>query len=246
MTSSVNKKEDISNAKRFISSYNSIDYAIRAKYNLSRSMGFSELIRRAVSLSYVIRKYEDDLIDYGRLRNSIIHGSDDYIIAEPHTEVVEHIEYIEKLITAPPNALQSVCRRDVICIPSNTCMREVIKKIAETSYSNLPVYCGNELIGVANGQKILDSLGKYLITGGDEKFFLDAVKIEDMLSKIENSNYYALAPASLTVDEALSKFHDNSKLLAILVTKNGGTKEKPLGIITGTDVLKLNEMIEKI
>ena len=240
------KQDKNSNARRFIASYNNIDYSIRSKYNLNRSMGFSELIRKAVSLSYVIRKYEDDLIDYGRLRNAIIHGNDDYIIAEPHKEVVEHIEMLEKLITAPPNALETVCRRDVLCIPANLSMREVIVKIAESTYSNLPVYNGNELIGVANGQKILDSLGRYLITGGDEKFFLDAVKIEDMLSKIENSNYYEIASADLTVDEALVKFHNNSKLLAIIVTKSGSTKERPLGIITGTDVLTLNKMLESI
>ena len=57
-------------------------------------MGFSDLIRKAASLNYTIRKYEDDLIDYGRLRNAIIHNSDDFVIAEPHDSVVENIEHI--------------------------------------------------------------------------------------------------------------------------------------------------------
>lgn len=239
------EKKDLSNAKRFLQAYNNIDYAIRTRYNLNRSMGFSELIRRSVALNYIVRKYEDDLIDFGRLRNAIVHGNEDYIMAEPHYEVVEQIEKIERLLTTPPKALETVCRRDVLTISCDKSMREAIILIASSSYSNIPVFNNqNEIIGVANGQKILDSFGKYLITGGKADIFLDNVKIEDMLSKIENSNYYIFANKDLTVEQALEFFHNNSKLLAILVTKNGGAKEKPLGIITGTDVIKMNSILE--
>lgn len=239
------EKKDLSNAQRFLQSYNNIDYTIRTRYNLNRSMGFSELIRRSVALNYIVRKYEDDLIDFGRLRNAIVHGNEDYIMAEPHYEVVEQIEKIERLLTAPPKALETMCRRDVLTISSGKSMREAIILIASSNYSNIPVFDNSgEIIGVANGQKILDALGKFLITGGKADVFLDNVKIEDMLSKIENSNYYVFANKDLTVEEALEFFHNNSKLLAILVTKNGGAKEKPLGIITGTDVIKMNSILE--
>ena len=239
------EKKNLSNSRRFISSYNNIDYTIRTRYNLNRSMGFSELIRRSVALNYIVRKYEDDLIDFGRLRNAIIHGNEDYVMAEPHIDVVEQIEKIERLLTAPPLALDTVCRRDVLSISADKSMKDVILLIASSSYSNIPVYNeNNEIIGIANGQKILDSFGKYLLAGGKCETFLNNVKIEDMLSKIENSNYYAFANKDLTVEEALEFFHNNSRLLAILVTKNGGAKERPLGIITGSDVIKMNNILE--
>ena len=124
-------------------------------------------------------------------------------------------------------------------------MREVITLIASSNYSNLPVFNDeNEIIGIANGQKMLDSFGKFLLSGGNETAFLDSVKIEDMLSKLENSNYYAFANKEVTVEQALALFHQNSKLLAVLVTENGGAKEKPLGIMTGSDVLKMNKILE--
>ena len=85
------------NAMRFLSAFNNIDYAIKSRYNFNRSMGFSEAVRRAVAFNYTIRKYEDDLVGYGRLRNAIVHSNEDYVIAEPHIEVVEKIEKIEKL-----------------------------------------------------------------------------------------------------------------------------------------------------
>ena len=233
------------NAMRFLNAFNNIDYAIKTRYNMSRSMGFAEAVRKAVAYNFTIRKYEDDLITFGRLRNSIIHVNEDYIIAEPHLEIVEKIEKIEKLLTTPPRALDTVARRDVLTVHCSKSMREVIKLIASSSYSNLPVFNDdNEIVGIANGQKILDSFGKYLIAGGKSESFLDSVKIEDMLSDIENSNYYAFANKEITIEQALLLFHQNSKLLAILVTENGGAREKPLGIMTGSDVLKMNKILE--
>ena len=234
-----------SNAMRLLSAFNNIDYTIKTRYNMNRSMGFSEAVRKAVAFNYTVRKYEDDLISYGRLRNAIVHDNGDFVIAEPHTDVVEKIEKIEKLLTTPPRALDVVARRDVLTVNSSKSMRDVIMLIAESNYSNIPVFNDeNEIIGIANGQKILDSFGKYLLAGGKSDVFLDSVKIEDMLSKIENSNYYAFANQDITVEQALSLFHQNSKLLAILVTKNGGAKEKPLGILTGGDALKMNKILE--
>lgn len=241
----VQDKVERSNSLRFLSAFNNIDYAIKTRYNLNRSMGFSEAVRKAVSYNFTVRKYEDDLISYGRLRNAIVHDNGDFTIAEPHIDVVEKIEKIEKLVTTPPRALDSVAHRDVLTVHSSKSMREVIELIASSGYSNLPVYDDdNEIIGIANGQKILDAFGKYLITGGKSEEFLDYVKIEDMLYKIENSDYYAFANKEITVEQALSMFHKNQKLLAILITSNGGAKEKPLGIMTAADVLKMNKILE--
>lgn len=234
-----------SNAKRFLDAYNNIDYALKARYDLNRSMGFSELIRKSVPVNYVIRKYEDELVDYGRLRNAIIHNSnEDYIIAEPHDKVVEKIEHIEKLLTTPPLALESVAQKQVVTTLAGKSMREVITLIASTGFSNIPVYREKILLGVANGQKILHSFGQYLLAGGNEKTYLDNVQIEDMLSSLENSYYYCVKKADCTIEEALDEFDKNHKLLAILFTKNGELTELPLGIMTGANVVEAQHILE--
>ncbi len=234
-----------SNSMRFLAAFNDIDYAIKTRYNFNRSMGFSEAVRKAVAYNYTVRKYEDDLIGYGRLRNAIVHGNDDFVIAEPHIDVVEKIEKIQRLLTTPPRALETIARRDVLLVEADKSMREVIMMISSSGYSNIPVRnAKGEIIGIANGQKILDSFGKYLIAGGKPNVFLDSVKIEDMLSKLENSDYYAFANKDITVEQTLMLFHQNSKLLAVLVTENGGAKEKPLGIMTAADVIRMNKILE--
>lgn len=238
--------EEKSRAERFIDCFNKVDYSLRTKYNFNRSMGFSELIRRTVPLNYIVRKYEDDLIDYGRLRNAIIHNSrEEIIIAEPHEEVVEKFEKIESLINKPARVIDSVGRRDVLSVDASKSMEEVIRLIARSHYSNLPVYKDNKLIGIANGQKIIDAFGTFLESGGKAKVFLENVKIEDMLSKIQNSDYYLVKPITLTVEEALEEYHKNPKLLAILITHNGEETEIPLGIVTTGDVISMNAILDQ-
>lgn len=236
--------EEKTRAERFIDAFNSIDYSLRARYGLNRSMGFSDLIRKCVSLNYVVRKYEDDLIDYSRLRNAIVHqGNKDFIIAEPHENIVAQIEKIENLINIPPKVID-ICRRDVLSAKSGTSMEDMIKLISSSKYSNIPIYKDSTLVGIANGQKILDAFGQYLISGGKAQTFLKHMQIEDLLSKIENSNYYEVCKANLTIEEALNKFHQNPKLLVILLTKTGGLNEPPLGIVTGADSITMNKVLD--
>ena len=234
-----------SNAKRFLNAYNNIDYALKTRYNLNRAMGFSDLIRKAVVVNYVVRKYEDELVDYGRLRNAIIHNNnEDFIIAEPHDSIVEKIEHIEKLLTTPPLVLDTIAQKDVMVTYAGKSMREVIMLIASSGFSNIPVYKDNTLLGVANGQKILHSFGQYLLAGGNEETFLDHIQIEDMLSSLENSNYYCVKKADCTIEEALAEYNNNHKLLAILFTKNGLSTELPLGIMTGANVVEAQKILE--
>lgn len=235
-----------SNARRFLDAYNNIDYALKTRYNINRSTGFSDLVRKAVAINYVVRKYQDELIDYGRLRNAIIHNNnEDYVIAEPHIEVVKNIEHIEKLLTTPPKAVETVARREVLTTNAGRSMREVITLMASSNFSNIPVYNDQkELIGVANGQKILNSMGQFLLAGGKCSAFLDNVQIEDMLSTLQNSNYYVVKNSKCTVEEALDEFDKNHKLLAILFTKNGNKNELPVGIMTGANVVEAQKILE--
>ena len=121
----------------------------------------------------------------------------------------------------------------------------MITTIAQTGFSNIPIYNKrNELVGVANGQKILSSFGLFLLSGGKSNDFLDHVQIEDMLTTIENTNYYCVKNADCTVEEALEEFNKNHKLLAILFTKKGLSSELPLGIMTASNIVEAQRILE--
>ena len=238
-------KKEKSNAERFINAYNKIDYAIRTQNNFKRSMGFSDMIRRAVSLNNLVRKYEDDLVTFGRLRNAIIHGNnEDQVIAEPHDSIVLKIEAIAKVITTPPKALDVLEEKQVFTFTHDVKIVDVIKQMSRTNFSNIPVYKDNKLVGVANGQKILDALGGKLLAGENIEEFLNNCTIEEVVTTPSMYKYYDVIDCKATVDTVLNMFFTNRKLVAIIVTKTGSTDELPLGIITSGDYMQLNTILD--
>lgn len=231
--------------ERFIKAYNQLDYTIKNLYNFKRGMPFSDCIRRAVPLNSVIRKFEDDLVDFSRLRNAIIHssGASDDVIAIPKKEVVEKLEHITKLICTPPRVYDTVCRKDVLSVDSTVSVKETIGLISKSGYSNLPVYKNGEILGVANGQRILNKLGKVINDNLDICKFIENTNIEDLVVG-ENENFYTIASKDLTISEALNLFYQNRKLLVILITPNGNFLEMPIGIVTTSDILDINKILE--
>ena len=242
MTNSTKSK---SNAERFIIAYNSIDYSLRSIYGFKRSISYADLIRKSVSLNSVIRKYEEDLIDFGRLRNSIVHKTNpNYVIAEPHDEVVEDFEKIAKLIATPPTAFDKICNKQVVVCDANLTIKEMLQIMARTGYHNVPVYQDNNLLGMAIGSIILQKLGENLIEGKDIAEYISNTKALEVIANGTDNVYFQVCGKNMTIEKALNSFYINRKLSAILITENGRTNEKPIGIITSADILDMNAVLE--
>lgn len=81
---------DTRNATEFIASYNKIDAQLRELYGFKPSQPFTDVVRRSAEKNAIVRRYENELADYARLRNAIVHQSTDgRIIAVPCDDVVE-------------------------------------------------------------------------------------------------------------------------------------------------------------
>ena len=236
-----------SNARRFITAYNTVDQTLRALYDLKRSLSFSDVIRKCVASNFIVRKYEDALIDYGRLRNAIIHkSSEDYIIAEPHDDVVEEFEKIARLISTPPTALQYLGKEEVTIIDSNANLLDAIYLMSGKNFSNLPVYEGNKLVGVLKGQRVVDFLGDVLsscnITADK---LIKTTKVGEVVESVKIPyNYFTIMPEKATIAEVLDAFNYNRKLVVVIITKNGTDNELPLSIITAGDIIEFNKVID--
>ena len=234
-----------SNAERFIAAYNNIDYSLRTIYDFKRSMSFSDVVRRSVVLNSVVRKYEEDLIDFGRLRNAIIHqGNSKYIIAEPHDDIVEKIEKLAVLISEPPIAMDRVGNKEVITINHDMKLKMAIELIYRTGYSNLPVYKGDHLIGVINGRKLINVIGQRLGEDVNIQEFVETATVGEIVAEMGEDYYFMLANEKLTIDEAMNFFENNRKLLIILITKDGKDTSKPLKIISGSDIIDMKKILD--
>ena len=233
------------NADRFIAAYNQIDYSLRTIYDFKRSMSFSDVVRRSVVLNAVVRKYEEDLIDYGRLRNAIIHnGNRKYVIAEPHDDVVVKIEKLAELISEPPLAIDRVGNREVITINQDMSIGKAMELMARTGYANLPTYEGEKLIGILNGRKLINILGNKLAEGMNLQDFVENSNVGTIIQDMGDDYYFMLADEDLTIDAAMNYFENNRKLLIILITKSGKDTSRPIGIISSADIIDMKKILD--
>ncbi len=233
------------NAERFITAYNNIDYGLRSIYNFKRSMTYSDVVRRSVMLNSVVRKYEEDLIDYGRLRNAIIHqGNSKYTIAEPHDDIVVKIEKLAELICEPPVAIGRVGNKEVVTIDFETPICQTMELMYRTGYSNLPIYQGEKLIGVLNRGKLMDVLGKKVSEEINIQDYIENTSVGTIVEDMGVDNYFILADEKLTIEAAMNYFENNRKLLIILITKDAKDTGKPLSIIAYPDIIDMKKILD--
>ena len=234
-----------SRARRFINCYNSIDQALRTQLDMSKSISYTEAIRKASRTNGIVKKYEDDLIDYGRLRNAIVHSADStQVIAEPNEDVVQQFEKICSLICSPPLAVDTVCNKNFASLDSHVILKDVIEYIYQSGYSSIPIYRDNMLIGVANATKITRLLGKKIYQKYDINEYIEKTTIETALKDLVEDNYYTITNEKTTLDKILTLFAENRKLLLIVITKSGSLLERPIGIVTAGDIMEINKILD--
>lgn len=230
-------------AKRFISAYNRLDQGLRDIYSIKRTLNFSDMIRKVATVNTVVKKFEEDLIDYGRLRNAIVHRSSDEIIAEPNVDVVEKLEKIARIINTPPRVVECLRPRQVFSVSGDTVLRDVVGEMWKKGYSVVPVYISGTLVGVINRKMIVDGIGKFIADGKDID---DAMQepVSKCLDIFNETSHYEVAPSSLTVENLMYMFQQNRKLSSVILTENGNYTEPAKVIIVSADIIDLNLILD--
>lgn len=236
--------ESSENARRFINAYNKIESALRAQNGFGTSVTYSEAIRRASRNNSIVRKYEDDLISYGMLRNAIVHNSNDqYVIAEPYDMVVDDYEKIANLICTPPLAINTSCVKQVKCVDSRITLKEAMIYMSKTGYSSFPVYSDGMLIGVANAGKITKEIGRRLGDGENIVTLLNS-HVGEIVKHVGEETFYTIVDKNVTIDKIMNLFAENRKLTVVLITPHGSLVEVPIGIIVVSDILEINRVLD--
>ncbi|MBO5345181.1 MAG: CBS domain-containing protein [Clostridia bacterium] len=231
------------NATRFIAAYNRLDQGLRDIYSIKRTLTFSDMIRKVASVNTVVSKFEEDLIDYGRLRNAIVHRSGDEIIAEPHIEVVEKLEKIARIINTPPKVIECLRPRKVFTVDGDTSLRQVGLEMAKSGYSVVPVYISGTLVGVINRKMIIDGIGKFIEQGRDIDDSINE-PVSKCLDIFNETSHYEVAPIGLTIETLMYMFQQNRKLSSVILTENGNYTEPAKVVIVSADLIDLNTILD--
>lgn len=88
-------------------------------------------------------------------------------------------------------------------------------------------------------------MGTHIITTGKSlDVFIANTTAEQYLSTFPSNNHFMVASNKITIEQVLTLFNQNRKLACIIITKDGSVSCKPLGIITGGDVMDLMKVLE--
>ena len=231
------------NAKRFIAAYNRLDQGLRDIYSIKRTLTFSDMVRKVANVNTVVSRFEEDLIDYGRLRNAIVHKSGDELIAEPNIEVVEKLEKIARIINTPPRVIECLRPRKVYTVDGDTTLKEVVLQMERSGYSVVPVYISGTIVGVINRKMIVDGIGRFI---EQQKDIDDSINepVSKCLDIFNETNHYEVAPASLTIENLMYMFQQNRKLSSVILTENGNYTEPAKVVIVSADLIDLNTILD--
>ena len=236
---------DTRNATEFIASYNKIDAQLRELYGFKPSQPFTDVVRRSAEKNAIVRRYENELADYARLRNAIVHQSTDgRIIAVPCDDVVESIQLIERLLCSPPTVGETLQDKRIVSIEAEISLKQAVMLMARTGYSNIPVYRGKRMIGIANNRRILRELGGVLARGLSADAWLGGTAVSDILSESDLFVYYKYIGKKDSLQEIVDAFEENRKLLAVCVSENGRAGERVVNFITAADLPHINKLLE--
>lgn len=116
--------------------------------------------------------------------------------------------------------------------------------IYRTGYGNIPIYEKDVLIGIVNGRKLINVLGKKVGEGIDLQNFITNTEVKDIVEEMGDDYYFMLADKNITIEAAMNFFENNRKLLVILITKDGKDNSKPLSIISSADIVDMKKILD--
>ena len=237
---------DISNAARFLRSYNRIEAQLKLLYNAKATANFTDLVKRCSDLDITVRRYESELIDYGKLRNAIVHRggtSEETVIAVPCDEVVTTIEFIEAMLCRPPRLIDAIRVKKIASVFADKPILTAVETFRENWQKTLIVYDHGTMVGVINAYGLYKEIESRVKAGGDLNAFFTRTLCGEIVRE-EDMERYRIMSQDATVFEVFVAFEERKNLLAVIVTEHGVFGEKALSIVTPSDFPRINRFLE--
>lgn len=238
-------------ANRFLAAFNTIDQELAELVGGEFKQTFKRQVAVASRRNLYVKKYAEDLLQYADLRNAIVHTRRaNAVIAEPHEDVVLHIEQISKQLIHPP-IVADVMTLQPKSVTRGASVGEVLQMFRKHNISRCPIVSNKGVEGLITAKcvvKWLEEVAEKSSTQqGGEKVSVEAamsVSVGELL-RYGNDNEYGIIRRTASVEEAIDQFQqgvpEGRYVQALLVTVDG-TKGSPLvGIVTPSDLPRFFE-----
>ncbi len=233
-----------SNAERFLDAYCRIEQTLRKIVAPDRFLKFYELVNCAGKTEPLVKEYRADLLEFGELRNAIVHNrADGRIIAEPDDEAVAAIERIAAPLSAPPRVLP-LFKKKVITVEGRDPISKAVRLLYRHSFSQLPVTDKGVTVALLTSNTITRWLGESF----ESKVYPGDTAVAAVLEYTEHKDNFKFVGSTATLFEIRDLFYGyyqrGKRLDAILITSTGHPAEPLMGIITLRDLPLVQKELE--
>ncbi len=231
---------------RFLDAFNAIENWMRHELNAPEHVEFRTLVADLAEANNGFKRHARTLKRLAKLRNLIAHDySRDEPLAVPTLRTVEQICAIRTELVSPPS-LYSVAAFPVqMCRPTDP-LGCSVAKMHEGVFSQLPIYDGNNFLGLLTAETIARWLACNLNGGVG---LVEERPISEIIQHQEDADNHTFLSRASTVADGLTAFDKflrrGKRLEAILITENGLSTERPLRIATIHDIPKLRQAIQE-
>ena len=235
------------NSERFLIAFTAIEGEMNRRIKSDRYISYSELVRRMSNMDRNYHRFQRYLEEFGDLRNAIVHERiDGEVIAEPHLKEVESIEHIAELLIQPERVSPNYLTKVEYCLDTDL-LESVLKKLLPKHYSKLPVYDHKMHF---KGLITTDLIYEYLVKNIENiQGEIPNITMKEILEQDEKNRMVEFIPSHSTLLSVVSQFERSlalgKRLNALIITQDGASNQKPLGIISISDLPKIYDKINK-
>ncbi|TFG81915.1 MAG: CBS domain-containing protein [Erysipelotrichales bacterium] len=239
--------EDHNHSERFLAAFSLLEGEMTRRIRSDRYISYNEMIHRMSKLDHNYARYVRLLEEFGDLRNAIVHERiDGEVVAEPHLKLVLEIEQVALLLTQPPKAKDFFLREVKLCYIDEL-LGDVMIRMMKDHFSKLPTYDRqHKFIGLLTTDAITYYLASHI---SDVQQCIPKVTVGEVFASDDKSREVCFMTLETSLMDIVAEFEKTltlgKKLNAVMLTQNGSRDQKPLGIVTLSDLPRIYEKINK-
>ncbi|MFC3850771.1 hypothetical protein ACFORJ_11445 [Corynebacterium hansenii] len=230
------------NATAFLASFNDIEAHLRRELRAKQSDGFKWMVNLAHRRHLLSDGQRSALMAFSDLRNAISHGEyrNGRPIADPLPETVADIERLARNLIDPPLVLGVLPPRRPVTVTPEDSVEKVFAVLAESTYSQFPVYEGGVDGGTCTALLTTDAIAIWVAHDYGDDGRLEAKTVSDVLEWAGSRDEPYFMPRAVTVQDAVAALtipgEDGLVPRALIITEHGRPDQKPLRVVGGADL----------
>ena len=236
----------VENFSTFIETVRDIEHAVDSVHDVNnvgnvRSSFSTKLYAYQNHLG--LSKFECDLLRHAHnVRNAWVHDNSGITVS---AEFLHNVQAIAKRLRPKRSAFDLLKRAKaggtnagVLAAQPTDQLRTVLIQMVAGDFSQVPAYDGDNLLGMLTAERLLMYIAASLHSDPNPIVLLDlSIKVADVAGAIRPCPGFSIVtPPSVILEAFRESEIGGNPLSAVIITQTGGLNEKPLAIVSASDL----------